>query len=148
VNISFQEKRAIVSLFSTAFVFALYISYLISASRAHYSPTDFSFWGVAILFIVPITVIIKIIVHVIFVFINRTVAKEKEVLLTDELDKLIELKATKYSHWIFMLGFFLSMIPIMMNMRTSNMFLSMVITAFVSGMTRDITQIYLYRKGF
>lgn len=144
---SIQEKRAIVSLSSTAFAFAAYTWYLLNAYQEHNASTDFRFWAIAILLLVPITVIIKIIIHIIFVFINRSVTKENEILLIDELDKIIELKATKYSHWIFILGFFLSIIPLALSMQPAFSFFLLIISAFISGMTRDIAQIYFYRKG-
>ena len=72
---------------------------------------------------------------------------EKEPSFADELDKLIELKATRISHYVFVLGFLLSMGSLVMNISPSVMFSILILSGFVSELAGIITQLYLYRRG-
>ena len=51
----------------------------------------------------------QIIIHIIFAIINKMVTNEDMPTTDDERDKLIELKSTRISHWIFTIGFMLAM---------------------------------------
>jgi hypothetical protein len=82
-----------------------------------------------------------------FNIIYRITTNEKEPSFSDELDKLIELKATRNSHYVFILGFLLSMGSLVMDMSPSTMFIILFISGFLSELVGVFTQLYLYRKG-
>ena len=146
---SFQEKRAFVTLFSAILIFVLYglIVYFKYSDVILKTPNDLKFWGTTILILIPIAIAANIIIHIVFVIINKIVTDEDAVSFMDELDKLIELKATRNSHWVFVFGFFLSMGSQVLGMQPYVMFLTLIFFGFLSGIISEVTKIYLYRKG-
>jgi len=68
--------------------------------------------------------------------------------LSDERDKLIDLKAIRISHWIFTTGFLLSMVSQVIGMQPWVMFITLIASGFIAGFAAEITKLYLYRKGF
>jgi len=111
------------------------------------SAESFKFWGAVILILIPVTIVAKIIIHIIFSIINTITTKEKEPSFFDELDKLIELKATRNSHYVFTVGFVLSMVPLVMDMSPSVMFVILILSGLLSEIVGVSTQLYLYRRG-
>lgn len=111
------------------------------------SPNDFSFWGTAFLILIPVSIVANIIIHIAFAIVNKVVTNEDVPKITDELDKLIELKAIRTSHWTFILGFFLAMGSQVMDMEPYVMFLTLIAAGFVASIAAEVTKIYLYRKG-
>jgi hypothetical protein len=146
---SFQEKRNIVSLISTLLIFTLYCMYVFQRyQEGSLDSTDtFSFWGSVILILIPVSIVAKIIIHIVFNIIYRITTKEEEPSFSDELDKLIELKATRNSHYAFIIGFLLSMGSLVMDTPTYVMFILLILSGFLSEVVGVITQLYLYRRG-
>jgi hypothetical protein len=83
----------------------------------------FKLWGSAILILIPVAVVAKIIIHIVFSIIHKLATNEKEPSFLDELDKLIALKATRNSHYVFVLGFAASMGSLVIDMSPSVMFI-------------------------
>ncbi len=146
---SFQEKKNIVSLCSTTLIFALYSMYVFQRYQSEiFDSTDtFKFWGAAILILIPVAIVAKIIIHIVFSIIHTIATNEKEPSFADELDKLIELRATRISHYVFVLGFVASMGSLVMDMSPNVMFIILFFSGFVSEVVGIITQLYLYRRG-
>lgn len=146
---SYQERKNIVSLIGTLFIFGFYCLYVFQTyPEATQDSTDtFRFWGAAILILIPVSIVAKIIISIVFNIIFRITTNEVEPSFADELDKLIELKATRSSHYVFIIGFVLSMGSLVMDMPLYTMFIILIFSGFVSEMVGVITQIYLYRKG-
>jgi hypothetical protein len=146
---SYQEKKNIVTLVGTLLVFVLYCLYVFQKYPAgNLNSTDtFSFWGASILILIPVSIVAKIIITIVFNIIYRITNNEVEPSFSDELDRLIGLKATRNSHYAFILGFLLSMGSLVMDMPYSAMFMIFIFSGFVSEMVGVITQLYLYRRG-
>ncbi|NRF93389.1 hypothetical protein HQN89_20735 [Paenibacillus frigoriresistens] len=146
---SFQEKRNVVSLFTTLLIFSVYSLYVFQKYQEGYFHTsnEFSFWGAFILILIPVSIVAKVIIHIVFSIINTVATKEKEPLITDELDKLIALKSTRNSHYVFIIGFLLSMISLVMDQPPDVMFIILISSGLLSEVVGIITQLYLYRKG-
>jgi hypothetical protein len=146
---SYQEKKNLVSLIGTTLIFGSYCLYVFQMyQEGSIDPPDsFSFWGAAILILIPVSIAAKIIIQIVFNIIYRITTNEKEPSFADELDKLIELKATRNSHYAFILGFLLSMGSLVMDMSPSVMFIILFISGFVSELVGIFTQLYLYRRG-
>jgi len=147
---SFQEKRSIVSLFSNMLISILYLIYILNyhSSTNPLNNDDLAFWGGLILLLVPVKVFGKVVIHIIFLIINKIVANEDEPNFNDELDKLIELKSLKNVFIIFMSGFVLSMAAIVIGYTASTMFILLISSLIISEAAGDLSQIYFYRKGF
>jgi hypothetical protein len=146
---SYQEKKNIVSLISTLLIFTCYCTYVFQRYPAALldQSDSFKFWGAVILILIPVTMVAKIIIELVFNIINRITTNEKEPSFSDELDKLIELKATKNSHYVFILGFLVAMGSLVVDMPPFVMFLILISAGFVSEVVGVITQLYLYRRG-
>lgn len=147
---SFQEKRSIVSLFSNLLISILYLIYILKfhSTTNPLNNNDLAFWGGLILLLVPVKVFGKIVIHIIFLIINKIVTNEDEPNFSDELDKLIELKSLKIVFIIFMSGFVLSMAAIVIGYTASTMFVLLISSLILSEVAGDLSQIYFYRKGF
>lgn len=148
---SFQEKKNIVSLFSTVLIFVIYMMYVFQQYEEYSldaTETEmFKFWGAVILILIPIAMVVKIINHIVFSIINTIVTKEKEPKFTDELDRLIILKATRNSHYVFVIGFAASMGSLVVDSSSSVMFIILLFSGFVSEVVGIMSQLYLYRRG-
>lgn len=146
---SYQEKKNIVSLIGTILIFGSYCLYMFQRHQeASLDQADvFRFWGLFILILIPVSIVAKIIIQIAFNILYRITTNEAEPSFSDELDKLIELKATRNSHYVFMLGVVLSMGSLVMDMPYSAMFIIIILSGFISEVIGYISQLYLYRKG-
>ncbi|MCD9022598.1 hypothetical protein [Cohnella silvisoli] len=146
---SYQEKKNIVSLIGTLLVFVFYCLYVFERyPEATLNSTEtFSFWASVILILIPVSIVAKIIIYIVFNIIYRISTNEKEPSFADELDKIIELKATRNSHYVFIIGFVLAMGSLVIDLPPYMMFIILIFSGFVSEMVGVITQLYLYRKG-
>jgi hypothetical protein len=149
-NMSYQERRAIASLISTILISTIYFIFAFQRYPVgnSYSTDVFHFWGSAILIFIPVSIVAKIVIHIQFNIIYAMATKEKEPSLSDERDRLIGLKATGNSLYVFMFGFLLAMGSLVMDMPPSVMFSILIFSVIVSEIFGDITQLYFYRRGF
>ena len=145
-----KEKQVLVTTISLVLIFGCYALYVYDKYIAMNFGilNDFKFWGKAFLILIPVTIVAEIIIHIIFAIINKIVTDEDMVTLSDERDKLIELKALRISHGIFTAGFLLSMGSQVIGMPPYTMFITLIASGFVSGIVSGIAKIYYYRKGF
>jgi len=145
-----KEKQILVTVISLILIFTCYSLYVYHKHIADNMAiiNDFKFWGKTFLILIPVTIIAQIIIHIVFAIINKIVTNEDIPTLSDERDKLIDLKAIQISHWIFTLGFLLSMVSQVIGMPPYVMFLTLIASGFVSGIASEIAKIYFYRKGF
>lgn len=146
---SIQEKKNIVSLISTFLIFGCYSWFVFQKSPfgSLTQENTFQFWASFILILIPVTIAAKIIISILFSIIHHIVSKEKEPSFADEHDKLIELKATRNSHYVFMLGFILAMLSVVLKMQLDIMFIILVSAGLVSEIVGVLTGLYHYRKG-
>lgn len=146
---SYQEKRSLVSLVGTLVVSALYGVFIYQRYPTGSPETSeiFKFWGSALLLFVPVQVALKIILAVVFSIINAIATRKEEPEITDEMDRLIELKSVRNLCYVFTAGFFLAVGAPVIDLSPSIMFLTLLITLVVGGAVLDISAFYYYRKG-
>jgi hypothetical protein len=109
---------------------------------------DFKFWGTSFIILIPVAIGIQIIIQIIFAIITHILNKGEEIdPIDDERDKLIELKAIKVSHYLFILGFVLAMGALAMGMQPWVMFVVLISSGFTASMVNEILRLYYYRKG-
>lgn len=146
---SYQEKKNIVSLISTILIFGSYCLYVfLRFNDANVEGAElFRFWGAVILILIPVSIVAKIIIEIVFIIINRIATKEVEPSFTDELDKLIDLKAMRISYFVFIFGFLLAMGSLVLQMPPSAMFIILFLAGFTSEVASILWRLYLYRKG-
>jgi hypothetical protein len=109
---------------------------------------DFKFWGKAYLILIPVSIAAQIIIHIIFFTINKIVTNEGAPTITDERDKLIELKAVRIAHWTFIVGFILSMGSLAIGVKPWVMLITLIYSGFIAAVVSEIAKIFFYRKGF
>jgi len=145
-----KEKQIIVTLFSFILILGCYSWYLyhkyIEGNMAILN--DFKFWGKAFLVLIPITIVSQIIIHIAFAIINKMITNEDMTNLTDERDKLIDLKAIKISHSIFTMGFLFAMGSQAFGMQPYVMFILLISSGFLASIISEVAKLYFYRKGW
>ena len=147
---SYQERRAIVSLFSSILITAIYSAYMFQRypAASAYSVEVFRFWGAFLLILIPVSIVAKIIIYIAFNIVNIVATQEAEPDITDERDHLIELKANRNALYTFSLGFLLAMASLVLDMSPTVMFILMIGAGVTSEVVSDISQFYFYRRGF
>lgn len=146
---TFQEKRSIVHIISSILIFGGYFIYIFQRHQnGILDPTDFRFWGKSILILIPVQIAVTIVLHIIFSIINTIATKEKEPKITDERDKIIELKSSRNAYYVYMIGFLLAMGALALNMQITVMFIVLVSAQFMAQIAWNTTQFFFYRKGY
>lgn len=145
-----KEKQILVTLINTIVILAsysLYVYYKYIIGNPDII-NDFKFWGKAFLILIPITIVAQIIIHIIFTIVNKIITNEDLSTISDERDKLIELKAIRIAHWIFTAGFLMAMGSQAFGMQTYVMFFLLLFSGFAASIVSEIAKLYFYRKGF
>ena len=109
------------------------------------------FWAIIILIYIPLSIIVRIIVQILY-NIGNSVAHEikggfpdNEVI--DERDKLIMLKATRNSMFLFVVGFFVGLIFLAFQLSPHFFFGSIVLFGILTDFAQTALTIIYYRKG-
>jgi len=144
-----KAKQALISMIGSLVILAIYSFYIYHNYIVEQPEllNDLQFWGTAFLILIPISIVAQIIIHIIFAIVNRVITKEKMEMLEDEMDKLIELKAARVSHWTFVLGYMAAMGAIAFGAELYVMFLLLIGFGFLSGTFEALAKIYFYRRG-
>ena len=144
-----HEKQSIVSIIGSVLVIGFYSLYVyrnyIQADMGLLN--DFQFWGKSFLYLIPVAIVVQIVIQILFAIGNRIITQEDLPDITDERDKLIELKSIRISHWIFTAGFMLAMGSLAMGMKPYVMFLTLISSGFVASLASEIAKIIWYRRG-
>ena len=149
---SFQEKNFAVSLFNFTIILIYYvfrISQMIS-NGTFYAENVFSLWGVIIIMAVLVTIFATILTHIVSGIIEAIKTKEKPLIkdISDERDKLIDLKGTKVTYLIASLGTFISMLTFVFGHPALVMFSLLILFGVLAQIAGDVSRLYLYHKGF
>lgn len=145
-----REKEIIITLISMTLIMVLYSLYVYNKYIA-VNPeviNDFRFWGKAFLILIPVTIVTIIIIYIIFFIINKIVTNEDLPQVTDERDRMIELKGIRISHWVFVVGFMLAMASQAFGLKPWVLFVVLFGSGFVSTLAEGIAKICYYRKGY
>ncbi len=147
---SYQERRALVSLISTILVTALYSIYMFQRypDAADYSPEIFHFWGSFFLILIPVTIAAKIVIAIFFSILNTIATREAEPAITDERDTLIDLKSSRNGLYVFSIGFMLAMATLVFSQPPAVMFIGLILAGVLSEIVSEISQFYFYRRGY
>ena len=135
-----QEKQSFVSIIGSVLVIGFYSMYVyknyIQADLELLN--DFQFWGKSFLYLIPIGIVVQIVIHIVFAIANRIITQEDIPDITDERDKLIELKSIRISHWIFIFGFMLAMGSLALGMKPYVMFLTLISSGFLASLASEV----------
>ena len=145
-----REKQIIISVITSVLILGFYSFYVfrtyISGDPAIIN--DFRFWGKFFLILIPVSIAAQIIIHIVFAIINKVLTDEDIPVISDERDKLIELKSIRISHWIFIVGFMLAMGSQAIGMQPWVMFIMLISSGFLASVVSEVARIIYYRKGF
>ncbi len=144
-----KEREILLSLIISLLVIFIYSIYLYNSQIVD-NPEILNqpkFWGRAFLILIPISIVVQIIMHIGFAVLNKILTNEDVPTLSDERDKLIELKGIKIAHWVFVIGFLLAMGSQAFDYELYIMFSILFIFGFISCFAEGIVQIYYYKKG-
>jgi hypothetical protein len=146
---SYQERRAIVSILSSILISALYTAYMLQRypDVGPYSPEVFRYWGSFFLILIPVSIVARIIIAIAFAIINAIATRETDPDKTDERDKLIESKATQNAGYIFILGFLLAMGSQAFGMPPAVMFAIFMGSGLLTDIVSEALQFHYYRSG-
>jgi hypothetical protein len=147
---SYQERRAIVLFISTALITALYTAIMLQRypEAGAYSPEIFRYWGTFMLILIPVSIIAKIVIHILFSIANTVATREAEPDIEDERDRLIELKANRNALWVFTGGFLLAMVSLVLEQPPHVMFILLIGAGVASDMMSEASNFFYYRRGY
>lgn len=147
---SYQERRALVSLASTLLINGVYAAAVLPRmpQDGAYAPALFHFWGSYFLVLIGVSIVARIFIHIVFSIMNAIATQEQEPGFKDERDRLIEMKMLRNSGLAFILGFVLAMLSLVFSMPPVVMFGLLLCSGIFSEVVSDISQYYFYRRGY
>ncbi len=95
----------------------------------------------------PVYIVLKVITIIVFIIINTIATRIEEPDISDERDKLIDLKSVRVSYYTFSLGFLLAMFTAVLSMPASTMFIVLIVSLLAAMLAYDISQFFYYRRG-
>lgn len=146
---SLQEKKAIFNIISSILIIGGYVFYTFGIHGDINLPlqNDVQFWAEFILTFMVVTIVLKIIAHIIFSIVLAGIHKGEELDFMDDYDKLIEMKSDRNGNYFFIIGFITSFIPVAMGEPVYYMFIIMLTSGFVGGTLGDLWKLYYYKRG-
>ncbi|TYQ18171.1 UNVERIFIED_CONTAM: hypothetical protein Cloal_0589 [Acetivibrio alkalicellulosi] len=163
---SYQEKRTIVSIIIGVLILAAYCIYSYGKYQSgDIAPDDMKTWSGIILVFIAIGVISGIVIQIIFhILLSIGIAIQEKVkndrcddkeiaktidaeMVTDEMDKLIELKSMRVGFITAGIGFVSALLTQILNYSPAVMLNVMFITFSAGSLLHGLTQIYFYKRG-
>lgn len=147
---SHEEKDTYVELFTTLFIS---IPYLIIVFF-RFQNTDLTleeqvrYWAIAFLILIPIKIVAHIIVYIIMAIISTIVTGEEPDDISDERDKLIDLKSNRNAYYTFAIGMLLAMILVAIGKPITTMFGVFVVAGVLAEFVDIFSKIIFYRRGY
>jgi uncharacterized membrane protein len=146
---TYREKESLLNIFSgilitTIFAWMVYQRHLNDSIDL---TSDYKTWGIIFLIFIGVSIVARIIIYIIFHIINAIATREDKIPAEDERDKLVKLKSTRNSHYVFSGGFVMSIIALAIGMPVYGIFIAFVISGLLSEIVENVSQIYYYRKG-
>lgn len=146
---SYEERRSVVALISTVIINIVYAAVMLPRfpDVGDYDPEVFRFWAGYMLILIPVTVVVKIIIHIVFVILNAITTGEYDEERVDEREQLIELKSTQVSLYVFSLGFIAAIATQALEEPPTLMFVLFIGTGILTDAVSELAQLYYRRRG-
>ncbi len=147
---TYHERRALASLLSAVVMALVYSVYVLQRfpTGNPYSADVFRFWGLVFLIFIPVSIAVNIAIQIVVSMAHAMATREKDTPLSDERDRLIQLRATRNAIYVFMVGFLLAMGSLAIGMPPSVMFIVLIVSGVVTEIVGALSQLYFYRRGF
>ena len=147
---SYQEVRSVVVTVTGMVVLAVYWS-IAAANFTGWGTADTDtllfFWARSFLIYIPISIGARIVAMILLAIGYRIVVGEDIPSFDDERDKRIELRVNQVGQGVFVFGFALSMVPIVLGMSVSAMFLILLGAGVLAEVASESVRIVKYRTG-
>jgi H+/Cl- antiporter ClcA len=163
---SYQEKRTIFTVVSGIVLLVAYGLYAYGKVQSgNIDVEDLKFWATTMLLFIGIGIVVTIIGQIIFhILIAISIAVKEKVhnndtsdeqiektinseMVTDEMDKLIELKSMRIGFIFAGVGFVLGLILLVLDYSPVIMLNILYVSFSVGSLLEGFAQIYYYRKG-
>ena len=146
---SIEEKRPVVSIVSNLLTFGIYyaVVYNMYLSRILTFEQEMKFWATAILILVPVLIVAKIVLYIVFSISNTILTRERDKFLKDEFGRSIELKADRNFCNVFMMGFLVAMVSVVFGLSLLVMFSILIFSLLAAWVASDLSSMYYLRKG-
>jgi hypothetical protein len=145
-----QEKRSIATIISIILFYAgywVYVSHRLQSGGAELA-NDLSFWGTVILISVPLYIVARIIIEIGFAVVTAAASGgQEDPSFTDERDNLIQLKAMRFSSYVFGFGFLLAMVSLVVKQPAYVMLNIIFLFLYLGEIAESLAQLYYYRRG-
>ena len=149
---SYQEKNITVSLVSHLLIGVYYLSQLFQMQQTGglVSTKVFSLWAIVIAAIIVVNIIGSILTNIVLSIVHaiKTRSDQEERFIEDERDNLIGLKGSNVSYIAFSIGVLIAMLSFAFGQPPLVMFSLLILSSIVAEIIGDVSQLYLYRKGF
>ena len=149
---SYQEKNITVYLVSYLLIVGYYLVNLSQMLQegALVSSRVYGLWVMVIVTSIIVNIIASILTNIVLSIVHAIKARTNEVerFIEDERDKLIELKGMRSAYITFSLGVLVSVLFFVFGQPALVMVSMIVFFAIAAEIIGDISQIYLYRRGF
>ncbi|WP_166242518.1 hypothetical protein [Paenibacillus turpanensis] len=163
---SYQEKRSIASLITAIFILGAYSIYSYGKLQSGaVAIGDLKFWANTMLMFIGLGIVAVIVIQIIFhILLSVSVAvKEKtrngrcddktimktieSEMVTDEMDKLIELKSGRVGFIVVGIGFVTALVSQTLSDSSAVMLNIMFVSFFAGSLFGSVIQLYYYRRG-
>jgi hypothetical protein len=149
---SFQEKNVAVSLGSFSLILVIYLIrvFQMILGGSFNQINVFRLWGIIIVLAVVVTIFATILTHIVSAIIQAILSGGKEPKIediADERDRLIDLRGTKMTYFVYSLGVFLAMLTFVFGQPPLVMFTLLIFFGVLAQIIGDISRLYLYRRG-
>lgn len=148
---SFQEKNIAVSLVNFSLILSFYLFRLWQLIRSdRFEPNQiFRLWVIIIVAAIVVTIVATILTQIGAGIIEAIKTKTVPVIedITDERDKLIDLKGTKTTYTLSSIGTFLAMLTFALGQPPLVMFTLLILVGLLAQIVGDIVRLYFYRRG-
>ena len=145
---SYQEKKVAVSLVGALVVFAIYLFYvsgMVQDGRLE-GPDAGSLVGRSALWLIGGSIAVSIVLQILFVIINGALTRERNFGVSDERDRLIELKAMQIILILFSIGFLASMAVLAAGWFAPPLILVMIVSVMMfANLVGDLVKFFIYR---
>ena len=149
---SYQEKNTTVSFVSHLLILGYYLLNWFHMYQAGGLNADrvFRLWAIVIIAAIIVNIVSTILTNIVLSIVHaiKTQSKEEERFIEDERDHLIDLKGTRVSYVSFSIGVLLAMLTFAFGQPPLVMFSLLIFAGIFAQITGDLSQIYLYRRGF
>ncbi len=144
-----QVKRPLVFLTIDLFTFSSYFLLILYFDKALINSFgELPFWSTSILLLIPLIIVSRVILYVLYSIFNTISTREREdKFLIDELGKTIRLKASRNFNTTFTLGFVIAMLVLAAGASISLMFTLFFCAIFAAFIVQNVSEYYYTKKG-